>query len=92
MDVSTPALVRDPQKCILCRRCVAVCDHVQGVNAISTLNRGFNTVIAPAFNDKLIDVACVECGQCILVCPVGALYEREYTGEVWAALADLIDL
>ncbi|MDN5347418.1 MAG: NADP-reducing hydrogenase subunit HndD [Clostridia bacterium] len=87
-DTSTPALVRDPQKCILCRRCVAVCEKVQGVKAIAPLERGFDTVIAPAFQEPLYEVACVECGQCTLVCPVGALYEKDYTNEVWAALAD----
>lgn len=87
-DTSTPALIRDPEKCILCRRCVAVCEKVQGVKAIAPQERGFDTVIAPAFQEKLINVACVECGQCILVCPVGALYEKDYTEEVWKALAD----
>ena len=87
-DASTPALVRDSEKCILCRRCVAVCEKVQGVNAISAVNRGFDTQIAPPLNKNLIDVPCVECGQCILVCPVGALYEKEYTEEVWDALGD----
>ncbi|APC08909.1 NADH-dependent [FeFe] hydrogenase, group A6 [Neomoorella thermoacetica] len=88
VDDSTPALVREPDKCILCRRCVAVCEKVQGVMAIAPLGRGFDTVIAPAFQEKLVDIACVECGQCTLVCPVGALYEKDYTSEVWAALAD----
>ncbi|MCR4419291.1 MAG: NADH-dependent [FeFe] hydrogenase, group A6 [Clostridia bacterium] len=87
-DTSTPALVRDPEKCILCRRCVAVCEKVQGVRAIAPLERGFEAVIGPAFQAPLMDVACVQCGQCILVCPVGALYEKDYTEEVWAALAD----
>ncbi|MGI9950984.1 NADH-dependent [FeFe] hydrogenase, group A6 [Moorellaceae bacterium AZ2] len=87
-DTSTPAIVRDPDKCILCRRCVAVCEKVQGVKAIAPQERGFDTVIAPAFHEKLINVACVECGQCTLVCPVGALYERDETDKVWAALAD----
>ncbi|MEW6276260.1 MAG: NADH-dependent [FeFe] hydrogenase, group A6 [Bacillota bacterium] len=88
VDTSTPAIVRDPNKCILCRRCVAVCEKVQGVKAIAPLERGFHTVIAPAFQEELINVPCVECGQCTLVCPTGALYEKDYTGEVWAALAD----
>ena len=88
VDDSTPALVREPDKCILCRRCVAVCEKVQSVKAITPLGRGFDTVIAPAFQEKLVDIACVECGQCTLVCPVGALYEKDYTNDVWAALAD----
>ncbi|QGP90806.1 NADP-reducing hydrogenase subunit HndD [Neomoorella glycerini] len=88
IDDSTPALIREPDKCILCRRCVAVCEKVQGVRAIAPMGRGFDTIIAPAFQDKLLNIACVECGQCTLVCPVGALYEKDYTSEVWAALAD----
>jgi NADH-quinone oxidoreductase subunit G/NADP-reducing hydrogenase subunit HndD len=88
VDDSTPAIIRDPDKCILCRRCVAVCEKVQGVKAIAPLGRGFDTVIAPAFQEKLLDVACVECGQCTLVCPVGALYEKDYTNEVWGVLAN----
>ncbi|WP_338832938.1 NADP-reducing hydrogenase subunit HndD [Moorella humiferrea] len=88
IDDSTPAIIREPDKCILCRRCVAVCEKVQGVKAIAPIGRGFDTVIAPAFQDKLLNIPCVECGQCTLVCPVGALYEKDYTSEVWAALAD----
>ncbi|MBE3573703.1 MAG: iron hydrogenase small subunit [Moorella humiferrea] len=88
IDDSTPAIIREPDKCILCRRCVAVCEKVQGVKAIAPMGRGFDTVIAPAFQDKLLNIPCVECGQCTLVCPVGALYEKDYTNEVWAALAD----
>ncbi|MGI9860198.1 NADH-dependent [FeFe] hydrogenase, group A6 [Moorella naiadis] len=88
IDDSTPAIIREPDKCILCRRCVSVCEKVQGVKAIAPLGRGFDTVIAPAFQEKLLDIACVECGQCTLVCPVGALYEKDYINDVWAALAD----
>lgn len=88
IDDSTPAIIREPDKCILCRRCVAVCEKVQGVKGIAPIGRGFDTVIAPAFQDKLLNIPCVECGQCTLVCPVGALYEKDYTNEVWAALAD----
>ncbi|MEW6724207.1 MAG: NADH-dependent [FeFe] hydrogenase, group A6 [Bacillota bacterium] len=87
-DESTPSIVRDPAKCILCRRCVAVCEKVQGVKAIAPQERGFNTVIAPAEHQPLSDVACALCGQCILVCPTGALRERDSTGDVWRALAD----
>ncbi|HOJ77651.1 MAG TPA: NADH-dependent [FeFe] hydrogenase, group A6 [Bacillota bacterium] len=87
-DLSTPSLVRDPSKCILCRRCVAVCHQVQGVGAIYPVNRGINTVVAPAGNDELNNVACVLCGQCIQVCPVGAIYEVDDTDKVWAALSN----
>lgn len=87
-DDSTAALIRDPEKCILCRRCVEVCHQIQSVGAISPINRGINTVIAPAGGVDLNDVACVQCGQCSLVCPVGAIYEQDHTERVWAALAD----
>ncbi|MCI2425425.1 [FeFe] hydrogenase, group A [Candidatus Acetothermia bacterium] len=88
IDESTPSIVRDTNKCILCRRCVAVCDQVQNVRAIAPQERGFKTTIAPAFHLDLADVACVLCGQCTLVCPTAALHERDQTEEVWAALAD----
>ncbi|HEY8464249.1 MAG TPA: NADH-dependent [FeFe] hydrogenase, group A6 [Bacillota bacterium] len=88
VDDSSPALVRDPSKCILCRRCVAVCHQVQGVGAIYPINRGDATVIAPTGGAPLNNVACTFCGQCIQVCPVGAIYEADDTPKVWAALAD----
>ncbi|MGE5560843.1 MAG: NADH-dependent [FeFe] hydrogenase, group A6 [Chloroflexota bacterium] len=88
VDESTPSLVRDPRKCILCRRCVAVCDKVQGVRAIAPQERGFDSVIAPACEQPLSEVACALCGQCVLVCPTGALAERDDTAKVWRALAD----
>ena len=87
-DVSSHSIVRDPNKCILCRRCVSVCEKVQGVQAIGPINRGFNTIIAPAFGELLADSVCVNCGQCILVCPVGALYEKDGIVKTWAALSD----
>lgn len=87
-DTSAAALVRDPEKCILCRRCVEVCHQVQGVGALYPINRGINTIIAPAGGVDLNSVACVQCGQCSLVCPVGAIYEQDHTERVWAALAD----
>ncbi|WP_027717485.1 NADH-dependent [FeFe] hydrogenase, group A6 [Desulfovirgula thermocuniculi] len=88
VDDSSPALVRDPRKCVLCRRCVAVCSEVQGVSAIAVQERGFDTVVAPAFLAPLGEVSCVNCGQCSLVCPTAAIHERDQTAEVWAALAD----
>ncbi|MFZ5633324.1 MAG: NADH-dependent [FeFe] hydrogenase, group A6 [Bacillota bacterium] len=87
-DDSSAALIRDPNKCILCRRCVAVCEKVQSVSAIAPLGRGFDTVIGPGMDMLLADTSCVQCGQCVLVCPTGALNERDQTEEVWAALAD----
>ena len=88
IDQSNPAIVRDPAKCILCRRCVAVCNKVQGVGALSPANRGVETTIAPACGNQLGDVACTMCGQCIHVCPVGAIHEVDDTAKVWAALAN----
>jgi iron-only hydrogenase group A len=87
-DASTPALVRDTSKCILCRRCVAVCGEVQGVAAMFPQNRGFKTVVGPAFCNDLDTVVCVQCGQCAAVCPVGAISEKDQIDEVWGALDD----
>ncbi len=88
IDRTTPALVRDTGKCISCRRCVTVCNQVQGVGALFPQNRGFNTVIGPAFAMDLADVVCVQCGQCAAVCPVGAITENSVTEKVWEALDD----
>ena len=87
-DHSSLSLVRDPRKCILCRRCVSVCEKVQQVHAIAPQERGFNSIIAPAFCEPLGDVACINCGQCVLVCPTAAIHEKDQTAEVWAALSD----
>jgi len=86
-DVSSPAIIRDPNKCILCGKCVRICEEVQGVSAIDFIGRGSRAFIGTAFNDGLNISMCVNCGQCILVCPTGALSERSYLEEVIAALA-----
>jgi NADP-reducing hydrogenase subunit HndD len=88
LDDSSAHMVRDNNKCILCRRCSAVCDKVQGIGVIGANERGFDTNISCAFDMGLGDTSCVSCGQCIAVCPTGALLEKDYTDEVFAALAD----
>ena len=87
-DELSPSIVRDNNKCILCRRCVAACAKTQGVFAIGMQNRGFKTQIGSEFGKSLNDVACINCGQCIAACPTGALTEKDATKEVWAALND----
>ena len=88
LDTSTPGVVRDNGKCIKCRRCVAVCGQIQSVGALFPQFRGFKTVIGPAFGADLETVACVQCGQCAAVCPVGAISEKSHISEVWKALDD----
>ncbi|MCF4114443.1 MULTISPECIES: NADH-dependent [FeFe] hydrogenase, group A6 [Dethiosulfovibrio] len=86
-DVS-PAIERDMNKCIMCRRCETMCNEVQTVGALSGINRGFDAVVAPAFEMPLEESVCTFCGQCVAVCPTGALVERDYTWRVIEALAD----
>lgn len=84
----SPAIIRDMDKCIMCRRCETVCNEVQTVGVLSAVNRGFNAVVAPAFEMDLDHSTCTYCGQCVAVCPTGALTERDYTWKVIESLVD----
>jgi iron-only hydrogenase group A len=86
LDIASASIERDPDKCILCGRCVRVCHETQNVGAIDIANRGFNSYVTPAFDQSLNTVACVNCGQCIVVCPVGALTENTHLKQVWSAI------
>jgi NADH-quinone oxidoreductase subunit G len=88
VDTSSPSIVLDPNKCIKCGRCVQVCQDLQGVYALDFIGRGDGTVMSPAANLKLNDSPCVKCGQCIVHCPVGAIYEKDETADLRAAIAD----
>ena len=88
IDTSAAHMIRDNSKCILCRRCVAVCEKVQGIGVIGANERGFKTYIGSAFDMGLGETSCVSCGQCIAVCPTGALREKDYIDEVLEAVAD----
>ena len=85
LDIS-PSITRDLSKCILCRRCVTACKGLQGIGILDAQNRGFDTVIAPAMDRSLNDAKCAFCGQCTVVCPVGALKETDHTTRVWEAI------
>ena len=87
-DFSSPSVIRNPDKCILCGRCVRVCAEVQGVSALGYVHRGFKTVVTPAYEAPFTESVCVTCGQCINVCPVAAFLEKDYTKDVMAAIAD----
>lgn len=88
LDLSTASLVRDPNKCIKCGRCAEVCHHIQEVGILYTHNRSTDVCVSPEYGKKLSDVGCVLCGQCVLACPVGAIYEKEDIDKVWDALND----
>lgn len=88
IDDVSPSIVRNNNKCVLCRRCISVCKNVQTVAVIDAMERGFNTVVGCADHMNLADTACVNCGQCIAACPVGALYEKSNVDEVYRAMED----
>ena len=88
IDDLSPSIVRNNNKCILCRRCVAACNNTQAVGVIGPMQRGFKTKIGSAWEMPLNDAACINCGQCIAACPTGALYEKDSTKAVWNLLAD----
>ena len=88
LDETSPAIIRDPNKCILCGRCIRVCYDVQTVRVIGFINRGSQTVVSTLMENGLGNVECTTCGQCIQVCPVGAIKEKSAIDEVWAVLAD----
>jgi NADH-quinone oxidoreductase subunit G len=88
LDTSTPSIVRDSRKCIKCYRCVNVCENVQTPAVLSLANRGNNVFVGPPFNLQLKDTNCVYCGQCVMACPVGALYEKDDVAQVWKVLQD----
>ena len=88
IDTSSHAIIRDPNKCILCGDCVRMCDNVQNINAIDFAYRGTDAQVIPAFNKKIAETDCVGCGQCRVVCPTGAISIHSNIDEVWEALAD----
>ena len=85
---NNPAIQRDYNKCIKCRRCMSICNDIQQCNVYSVLNRGLETIIAPAFQKDLGDVTCIMCGQCVIACPTASLTEKECIDDVWREIAD----
>lgn len=82
----SPSIIRDVDKCVMCRRCENMCNNIQSVGALSAINRGFMAVVSPAFEQDMVESACVMCGQCVQVCPVGALSEVDDTRRVMSAI------
>ena len=88
VDDKSPSIVRDFNKCVLCRRCVGACKNIQNIGAIDCINRGFESCVSTAGDNSLADVDCTYCGQCIEACPTGALHEKDDTAKVWMKLKD----
>lgn len=88
IDRSSPSIVRDSRKCIHCHRCITVCESVQTVSVLTPSFRGSKVRVVPSFDLPLVETNCVACGQCIMACPVGALYEKDEVDEVWKVLQD----
>lgn len=88
VDYSSPSIIRDPNKCILCGNCVRVCDEIQGVGVLGFTHRGTDAMVTPAFNKNLSETDCVSCGQCRVYCPTGAITIRTNMDKVWSALDD----
>lgn len=88
IDDSSPSIIRDPNKCILCGDCVRACEEIQGIGALGFAFRGTDATVMPAFNKKIAETDCVNCGQCRVYCPTGAITIRTHVDEVWDALAD----
>jgi len=87
-DDQSPAMVREPSKCVVCRRCVRVCKDIQEIGIYQIVERGFDAVASPAFKKSLAETPCIYCGQCLLLCPTAAIHEREDQEKVWEALND----
>ena len=88
IDDSSPSIVRDPNKCILCGDCVRACEELQGIGALGFAYRGTDAMVMPAFNKKIVETQCVNCGQCRVYCPTGAISIKTHMDEVWEALSD----